>query len=257
MCELFGMNAAHSTSCQELLLEFFSHSDHHPNGWGLATFQDGRSCIEKEPLQASKSISLKKHLKSKIEGKTILAHIRYATIGNIEYENCHPFLDKDNFGRSWVLIHNGTIFDYPPLAPYQYRQIGQTDSERILLYLIDQINIHQTRLGRALDWKERCHLLDEFIAHMAPRNKLNLLIYDGEILYAHTNAPNSLYTQRKDEGVFFSTVPLDSEEWKPLPLTCLCAYRDGHKIYHGNPHYAKYVENPTEMPHLFQAYSAV
>ncbi len=257
MCELFGCNAAQSISGQDLLREFFSHSVHHPNGWGLAIFQNGKAYIEKEPIQASKSAYLKKRLERKIEGRTILAHIRYATIGNIEQENCHPFLRQDNFGRNWVLVHNGTIFNYPPLASYQYTQLGQTDSERILWYLVDQINLHQQKLDRPLKIEERCRLLDELIGNMAPGNKLNLLIYDGQVLYAHTNAAHSLYMKEKNDTIFLATVPLDQEEWLPHPFTCVCAYQNGQKIYQGKPHHAEYVENPTEMQYLFQAYSAL
>ncbi|MCR5529980.1 MAG: class II glutamine amidotransferase [Saccharofermentans sp.] len=44
-------------------------------------------------------------------------------------------------GRTWTLAHNGTIFEGDLLNRY-YIQNGTTDSERILLYLIDQIDSH-------------------------------------------------------------------------------------------------------------------
>lgn len=257
MCELFGMCAEKSFDCQSLLHTFFSHSDQHPNGWGLATFPSGTVLIEKEPIQASKSPYLKKRLEDKLEGKALLAHIRYATIGHIEYENCHPFTKKDNFGQSWTLIHNGTIFDYPPLLPYQLHQLGETDSERILLYLVDKINQLQKKLERKLDPKEQCVLIDTLISQMAPGNKLNLILYDGKRLYAHTNATHSLYFKQENNAVVLATVPLDQESWQPLPFTSLCVFQDGHLIYQGKPHGAEYVTNPLDMQYLFTTYSAL
>ena len=69
-----------------------------------------------------------------------MAHIRLATIGDVDYENCHPFVKRDCGGRVWTLIHNGTIFNCPLLDGYVHRQEGSTDSERIFLYLIDCID---------------------------------------------------------------------------------------------------------------------
>ena len=257
MCELFGISAAQPVRAEELLREFFSHSVQHPNGWGLATFPYGEVSIEKEPVQASKSAYLKERLWGRVQATVLLAHIRLATMGSMEYENCHPFLRQDNFGRRWVLIHNGTIFDYPPLAPYQYRQTGGTDSERVLLYLVDKIDQRQRELGRALEAEERCVLLDSLVAGTAPGNKLNLLIYDGELMYAHTNYANSLYVKQTGNAALFATVPLDHGDWQPMPFTALCSYRAGEKVYQGKPHGAEYFVKEEDMRYLFAAYSSL
>ena len=74
--------------------------------------------LEKEPMQASRSNYLKERLTVPVLVKNAFAHIRYATIGNVEYKNCHPYTAKTLNGRQWSLVHNGTIFDYRPLNPY-------------------------------------------------------------------------------------------------------------------------------------------
>ena len=76
------------------------------------------------------------------------------------------------------MIHNGTIFDYPRHNPYLHQQEGRTDSERILFFLVDQVNQRQSELGRSLRVEERLDLLDALVTDMAKGNKLNLLIYD-------------------------------------------------------------------------------
>lgn len=255
MCELFGISAAKQIPVDDLLREFYSHCDQHPNGWGLATFSHGSVSIEKEPIKASRSVYLKERLNHKIKASTLLAHIRLATIGNMEYDNSHPFVKRDDSGRCWVLIHNGTIFDYPALSPYQYRQEGETDSERILLYLVDQINQEQAAAGRDLEAEERFALLDALFADLSRGNKLNLILYDGELMYVHTNYANSLHVCEGGGIATFSTVPLKAGCWKPLPFTALCAYRNGQRVFQGQPHGHEYIDNVRDLKYLYAVFS--
>lgn len=251
MCELFGVSSDTKIQVNSLLKEFYSHSVNHPNGWGFAVFYENSVSLEKEPIQASKSSYLKERLRHRIEGKNMIAHIRYATIGTMDYENCHPFVKRDNFGRSWTLAHNGTIFDYQRINPYLYSQEGKTDSERILLYLVDQINTEQMKRKRGLYAQERFELLDGLLCDMAKGNKLNLLIYDGEFMYIHSNYKNSLYINQLRETAIFATVPLNANHWDPVPFTTLCAYKDGKKQFQGNAHGNEYLENEQDMKLLF------
>lgn len=240
MCEMFGVSAREPAAVNDLLREFFSHSERHGNGWGMAVFRGGLVSVEKEPVQAIHSDYLRERLRNRIEERSMIAHIRLATVGSTEYDNCHPFVGWDNSGRCWTLAHNGTIFHYPAHEPYRAVQKGQTDSERILHYLMDCIDRRQQALGRALTAPERCALLDEQVADMARGNKLNLLIWDGELLYAHTNYASSLYSRRQGDAVFLATTPLGGEDWAELPFTALCAYRDGERVYEGAPHGHEY-----------------
>lgn len=257
MCELFGVSSRSRVTVNYLLREFFSHSVRHANGWGLAVFYENSVSLEKEPVQAIKSSYLKERLRQNITVKNMIAHIRLATRGNMEYVNCHPFVLRDNYDRCWTLAHNGTIFDYPRQNPYLYRQEGQTDSERILYFLVDQVNQRQTELERPLTQEERFGLMDALVSDMAKGNKLNLLIYDGELLYVHTNYADSLYMKRREDTLFFATVPLDRGSWDPHPFTTLCAYRDGHRLFVGTDHGNAYVDNALDMSMIFADYAGL
>ena len=133
MCELFGVTANRRVKINDLLKRFFEHSVEHRNGWGLAFLDDDSVSIEKEPIRASDSLYLKNRLTGRIETSRFMAHIRKATVGEVNFSNTHPFSKRDDSGRVWVLVLNGTIFESPVLSAYHYCQEGTTDSERILL----------------------------------------------------------------------------------------------------------------------------
>lgn len=255
MCEIFGACFNNELFLNDYLKSFYSHSNNHPHGWGLAVADGDDISIEKEPIQATKSNYLKERLSLPINAKTVLAHIRYATIGNVDYKNCHPYSKRDNFSRRWTLIHNGTIFDYPPLSRFLKQQKGDTDSERILLYIIEQVNKRQKTAYRPLEPHERFSLVDSIVSEMSRGNKLNLLIYDGEYMYAHTNYANSLHYLQSENGIIFSTLPLSRDEWQKLPFTTLLAYRDGKAVFKGTNHKNEYIENEESIKLLYQIFS--
>lgn len=255
MCELFGICSREKVVINHYLKEFYSHSIRHPHGWGLACLEGNEAVIEKEPVQATKSNYLKERLSQTISVRTAFAHIRYATIGNVGYQNCHPYSGKDFSGRHWTLIHNGTIFDYAPLNKYVASQEGDTDSERILLYILEQMNKEIRSIGRAPDGEERFRLLDVLVTEMAKGNKLNFLLFDGEQMYVHTNYKNSLYFLEEENCLFFSTNPLDQEDWQPVPFTRLLVYREGSLIREGTEHHREYVDSEENMKFLYQIFS--
>ena len=255
MCEIFGFSSRNDFTANNFLKEFFSHSKKHPHGWGLACIYRENALIEKESVKASDSNYLKERLSQPISAKIMLAHIRYATIGNVEYKNCHPFSVRDNTGRQWTLIHNGTIFDYQPLSRYIPQQTGDTDSERVLLYLIDRLNDKQKQKCKKLTFEERISLFNEIICEMSKGNKLNLLFSDGKYLYSHTNCRGTLYYLGKDNITFFATVPLSNDEWQPLPFTILLAYHRGRLIKTGTNHEHEYFESEESMKMLYRVFA--
>lgn len=255
MCELFGFSSKNIWQINEYLEEFYSHSKEHPHGWGLACMDGIEVNIEKEPIQASVSSYLKKRMSVPIETKNAFAHIRYATIGNVEYQNCHPYTGKDISGRRWTMVHNGTIFDFPPLNKYVGIQNGDTDSERILLYILDQMNEAIDGSKHMLKPEERFQILDTMVSELAGGNKLNLMIYDGELMYIHTNFAGSLHMMENESQVIFSTQPLSMGEWKPVPFTTLLAFRKGKKVFEGTNHGNEYIETEENLKFLYQIFS--
>ena len=257
MCELLGVSAAGKIPINEQLKIFFSHSKEHSNGWGLALFDHDPFAIDKEAKKALDSLYLSQKLKDEIKTSACIAHIRKATIGEESVRNTHPFSKCDRSGRRWVLAHNGTIFDSEDVSPFQYKQKGSTDSERILLFLVDQMNVWYREHRRAPQADERVGIVDAAIKRIVPGNKVNLMIYDGDLFYVHKNEPGTLYIKSLEQGVLISTQPLDSDGWKEFPQNQLVVYCNGTPIYVGKKHDSTYVYDEEKMRPLYFAYSGL
>lgn len=238
MCELLGFSSEKAMDVRKYLSEFYQHSVHHPHGWGLVRECGDNREIIKEPLCAAKSSILSDIIAETPPQKNAMAHIRLATVGSIKRENCHPYSGTDNAGRCWTLIHNGTIYSSKKLTGYLNTQSGDTDSERVFLYLLDEINKAQTE--QPLPAQERFQIVEQAVISLAKRNKLNLIIFDGELMYAHKNMNDTLYYKEEEHSVMFSTKPLDHGAWKDYPLAQLCAFHAGEKVFEGERH-----------PHIF------
>ena len=240
MCELFGISSKRCIRINDYLNQFYSHCEQHPHGWGLAIMQQNQSIIEKQPVKACQSKELQNILKNPIIVEHAFAHIRLATMGYTDSFNCHPFTKIDNAGRTWTLIHNGTIFKYEPLNRYISNQLGETDSERILLFIIDKINEAQDYKNAPLDENECFHMIEGIIRDLSEGNKLNLMIFNGEFMYIHANYKKSLYSLKAHDSIFLSTKPLSNEKWEEFPINQVISLKNGEVYKRGKPHNHEY-----------------
>jgi glutamine amidotransferase len=246
MCELYGFIGIEDTILNDSLKIFYSHGVKHPHGWGLAHWDNNYNipAISKDASPSTESFNLNNLLVNPILTKVALGHIRFATIGSIKNVNCHPFLKSDSTGRNWTLVHNGNIYSGLQLIPYFEKQTGETDSERILLYLIDCIDKKTFEKGKPLTNLERCQVVETFIKDLAPRNRLNLLIYDSEQLYVHANMKDTLYFSHKKNSYYFSTTPLENNFiWDSLPINKLYVYSHSELIYSGLNHGFEFIKS--------------
>ena len=239
------------------LKEFYSHAPGNPDGWGLFCKTGSSLLFEKENIRADRSNHLRSLLSGSITAEAAIAHIRLATIGYDEMENTHPFRGYDISEREWIFAHNGTIFESDVLNKYTYEQDGETDSERIFLYILDSMNEAMRRKSGPLDADERFDILQQITAGLAPKNKLNLLIYDGEMLYVHSNYRGSLYERREDGYILFSTRPLQEGKWDEIPFTRLLSYKDGESVREGTSHDTEYIPDECSINALYLAYSGL
>ena len=84
--------------------------------------------------------------RTKISTECFVAHVRAASVGDVSESNCHPFSYKN-----LLMMHNGGVENFglikrkirEPLSNELYNWIkGQTDSEHIFAYLLNELFTH-------------------------------------------------------------------------------------------------------------------
>lgn len=261
MCELYAICSREPIYANDQLRMFYQDSVQHPHGWGLSWREGEQVHLHKENVRAIDSDYLRQTLESPVCSANVVAHIRNATMGSLAYNNCHPFLREDSSGQSWVIAHNGTILDESLTGGYQAYAAGDTDSERVVIYLVDQIDDLIERKGSRLTFGERFVVLAYAVEALSQSNKLNLIIDDGEYVYVHTNTVEPTLFVRAAKGTAcFCTRPLDDgERWVELPQNRLIAYRNGEMVRIGRRHEnsidaAKYLRALVVIQDLAPAY---
>jgi glutamine amidotransferase len=104
-------------------------TDEHKDGWGIAFFEGrgARLFVDHCPAVSSPVAELIKRYP--IKSENVIAHIRKATQGEVNLENCHPFV-RECWGQYWVFAHNGDLKEFNPMLNGQFLPVGSTDSER-------------------------------------------------------------------------------------------------------------------------------
>ena len=288
MCELFGLSSKNEYDAAQMLTAFFSHADENPHGWGLSELGGEKVLIEKEPVSALNSERLENLMHGGIRSKQLLAHIRYATKGSVSPENTHPFTMRDRFGDDWVLVHNGTIFECDALSKYSKVQQGETDSERILYYLMDKINAEKQKPSS----DRKIQIVENVIRDIVRENKVNIMISDGDSLYVHSNFRGSMYYLKHDGVVMAASRKLEAEaestrpcaassggagnarpcaassseagaesitpnDWQDVPLNTLMVFREGEEVYRGTAHSEEFFFDEEKRRLLFLDYAGM
>lgn len=260
MCRLYGFRSNEPTKVECTLvlaqnaLLAQSRADQrgvaHPDGWGIAIYEDGRPRVEHKSTAAFSD----RHFSTTAErilARTVLAHVRRATVGGPAVENCHPF----TFGR-WTFAHNGTVTGFERVGPRLERETdarllaerrGATDSESAFLWLLGRLASAGIDLDAAVAEPRRLaelvlealRALDRLCADEGEVGtaRLNFLLTDGELLVA-TRLRNSLSwverlgvhdceicgiphiqhdERRAYRAVVVASEPISHEAWRELP----------------------------------------
>ena len=194
MCRLYGLQANEPTKiecslvrAQNALMEQ-SKRDltglTHGHGWGVASHPDGAPFVEKQAWAAYHGEHFQK-IAARIYSKSVIAHVRRATVGPPGIENTHPFVHG-----FWLFAHNGTVPNFDLVRDRMLKETdplhrteihGSTDSEHLFRFLMslwehnpERPLIETLRIGleQVIDW---CREID-------PTKKigLNVIWTDGE-----------------------------------------------------------------------------
>lgn len=251
MCQLLGMNCNVPTDICFSFEGFAARggkTDEHQDGWGIAFFE-GAGCrlfLDEKPAIASPIADLVRQYP--IKSKHVIAHIRKATFGAVNLENCHPFR-RELWGRYWVFAHNGDLPNFALTEPGFYRPVGQTDSEQAFCYLLNTLRQHFPTEKPTL---QPLHaILQQATTAIARHGTFNYLLSDGDYFFAHCSTKLCYVVRQSpfaaahliDEDVtvdfaelatpgdriaVIATTPLtDNEVWIDIPPGQVVVFQDG------------------------------
>lgn len=189
MCQLLGMNCKEPATINFSLDGFVARgglTDEHKDGWGIAFFEENRwqRFVDEKPAAHS---PLSEQIKQQhIKSRTILAHIRKATVGDVELRNCHPFQRK-LWGQDWIFTHNGTLKEFHPPLNGRFSPEGETDSELAFCYLLQQLEI-AFPLASEDNLPNSKALYDVLVTlshEIAAYGVFNIMLSNGHLLFTH------------------------------------------------------------------------
>jgi predicted glutamine amidotransferase len=187
MCQLLSMNANTPTDVMFSFAGLATRADEHKDGFGIAFFEDRGVRLFVDPVSARDSPVAEMVRRYPIRSSNVIAHIRKATQGRIALANTHPFM-RELWGRYWVFAHNGDLKGFEPRLHGAFRPVGDTDSEHAFCWLMQELAKAHAAVPTI---EELTRTLAELLPQVARHGTFNLLLSNGQALWAH--ASTSLY----------------------------------------------------------------
>ena len=207
MCQLLGMNCNTPTDVTFSFTGFAQRggrTDHHADGWGIAFFEDRglRHFVDHQPACESPVAELIRRYP--IQSRNVIAHIRKATQGEVNLQNCHPFV-RELWGRYWVFAHNGDLKEFRPRLHGNFHPVGNTDSEHAFCWIMQELAKSHAGVPSI---EELTLTLRELAPQLASHGTFNFMLSNGQALWAHAST-NLWYVERRHP---FVTAQLSDED---------------------------------------------
>lgn len=254
MCELLGLAFNRKVDAKLSFRGFRHRGKSNPDGWGMAYYSGNEAHIFKEQISAEESeLAVSIVTSSNFESKIFIAHVRRTSVGEIDYDNTHPF-KRRLFNKDFVFAHNGTLHNYKNLSLNEFKPIGKTDSEHAFCYILEQI-----KNNRIASWNESgFNLLKNILLDINQLGSFNCLMSDGVNLFVYFDMDgynNLMYLERKapfeyvrlededfeinlaeekkleQKGYLIASWPLTNEKWNSFSPGSLNVFRNGEMIY--------------------------
>lgn len=219
MCRLFAVYAKEPVRVHRAFAAMRSQSHEHKDGWGVFTFDDGPK-LETCTDSAHRSERFRE-LGQTMQARTMLAHIRLASVGAVSAPNSHPFFDE-----GWAFQHNGTVRGFAQsrerleslLSPERRSRIkGDTDSERCFQLFLSRVKGEEPKqIAAALASviRDVSAIFDE--PGVKP-SSMNFIAFNGRQLVATRHGRELHLLSRANARLISSEALWHDEPWEMLP----------------------------------------
>lgn len=271
MCRLYGItgNQPARVECslveaQNALLQQSiqdSRGRTNPDGWGVGIYEHGSPTVYKSARAASHDTEFRDTAES-VVSRSVVAHIRAATVGSTGLDNTHPFTHGP-----WLFAHNGTLAGFEELKPQLEAEIpehllrqrrGETDSELMFLWLLGRMPAHGLDpLSGADSANQIVELLAAAVPELSRRAEevgetalLNFLLSDGVHLGASRWGNTLSLVERtgwtdcdvcgtthltgtgesKYRAIAIASEPITRENWVEIPDRSFVGATNGHLV---------------------------
>lgn len=133
MCVIIYKPKGVNLPTKEILTDCFMDN---PHGIGYCVrTNDNKLIMDKGLWDIEDFFDVVKPVRKYLRNIEMAIHFRYASVGNIKDDNCHPFITKNGS----VLFHNGTIRwlkenNFAGMG-YEIKKDSKTDTEQFIKYL--------------------------------------------------------------------------------------------------------------------------
>jgi len=221
MCRLFGFRSSVRSGVHESLIAaenaLARQSMENPDGWGVAYYQKRFPHVIRSEKLAIED-NLFKDVSAVVSTRTLVAHVRKATVGKVEVLNCHPFQHGP-----WCFAHNGNIAFFaknPQVRDLIAHEIdprflsyvlGSTDSEMCFyLFLsrlarkVEDIYHEGVRIQLALEALQEtvdtiCGLTDPNVEKDEDLCRLSFIVTNGALLIGYRHRRELRFSTYKTE----------------------------------------------------------
>lgn len=218
MCRLYGFRSSVLSGVHQSLVAaenaLAEQSNRHPDGWGVAYYVARFPHLVRSSKKALAD-GLFKEVSAVVSTRTLLAHIRQATVGKVGILNCHPFQHGP-----WSFAHNGEIATFGAdrelrhavraLVDQRFHPfvLGNTDSETIFYVFLSRLgrkveDIYHAGVGvteALVALKETVDLITQVSPDFDGKGeptKLTVMVTNGSLLIGYRHRRELLYSTYK------------------------------------------------------------
>ncbi|KAA0023844.1 ergothioneine biosynthesis protein EgtC [Antrihabitans cavernicola] len=176
------------------------------DGFGVAWWRDGAASRYRNPMPIWSDPAVDEVL-PQLRSTAVVAAVRSATAGMpVSREACAPFVDG-----AWAFSHNGVVQNWRTTlaAAHSLELEAPTDSAALWLLLRDSLATAEPAAA--------IRAVVNTVLAVAPDARLNLLLSNGEMLWA-TTCYHSLSVLVDDASVTVASEPVDdNSDWQSIP----------------------------------------